>query len=243
MCILDLSDAYLTVPINGRFVRFLKFRFNSKVYCYVCLPFGISSAVRKFTKLLKPIVAWLRLQCIVLVIYIDDIWLCAQTYDLCFSSMMTTAHCLYSAEFLVNRKKSKPKPSQEVVTLGYVLNSHTMTISLPPAKETDVLHHCDTLYHLTSSSICYVARVLGKLIACLPVLPLGCAHYRYFHGEPKKIYCGGFYIYLLLLLRFIDNLLIVFFSWMLLPMDGEVFHLLILLEVSLMIWNMHNPSM
>ena len=87
MCILDLSDAYLTVPIGRKYVRFLKFQFNGKVYCYVCLPFGISSAPRKFTKLLKPIIAWLRQHCIVLVIYIDDIWITATTYLDCLNSM------------------------------------------------------------------------------------------------------------------------------------------------------------
>ena len=78
MCILDLSDAYLTVAINKRFIWFLIFQFNGKYYCYIVLPFGISSTPRKFTKLLKPQVAWLCCHCIVLVIYIDDLWITAQ---------------------------------------------------------------------------------------------------------------------------------------------------------------------
>ena len=42
---------------------------------YQCLPFGISSAPRAFTKLLKPVVATLRSAAIRLVIYLDDLLL------------------------------------------------------------------------------------------------------------------------------------------------------------------------
>ena len=183
MCILDLSNAYLMVPIGRKYIQFLKFWFNGKVYCYVCLPFGISSAPRKFTKLLKPIIAWLRQHCIVLVIYIDDIWITATTYLECLTSMYKAAECLSLVGFLINSKKSMPEPSHVVTALGYVINSMKMLISLPQKKEYDVLHHCDTLYRSQSSTIRYVAQVLGKLIACFPVLPDGRTHYHFLERD------------------------------------------------------------
>ena len=149
----------------------------------MCLPFGISSAPCKFTKLLKPIISWLCLQCIVLVIYIDDIWITALTYCACYDSMLMTAHCLSTHGFLLNHKKSHLCSSQEVTALGYVLNSRTMTISLPAKKEMDVLEHCNKLYKAQITTIRYVARVLGKLIACFPVLPLGRSHYQFIEHD------------------------------------------------------------
>ena len=46
MSVLDLMDAYLTVPVGSWFVRFLFFRFQGKFYCYLCMPFGLLSAPR-----------------------------------------------------------------------------------------------------------------------------------------------------------------------------------------------------
>ena len=183
MCVLDLSDAYLTVTINKRFIRFLTFQFNGKYYCYIVLPFGISSAPQKFTKLLKPLVAWLRCHCIVLVIYIDDLWITAQTYGQCLCDMLTTANCLSSVGFLINKKKSKPEPSTRVIALGYVIDSAAMLVSLPLTKERDVIQHCENLYSSTSTPIRYVARVLGKIISCFPVIPHGHTHYRYLEHD------------------------------------------------------------
>ena len=178
MCLLDLSDTYLTAPIGSRYFRYLKFKLNGKYYCYIVLPFGISSAPRKFTKLLKPIVSYLRQLCIVIVIYIDDLWITATSYQACLNSMKTTAECLTSVGFLINYKKSHPQPSKQVKALGYCLDSHTMLISLPPEKERDVLQHCNELYNAVWAKIRYVARVIGKLISCFPVLPLGRCYYR-----------------------------------------------------------------
>ena len=179
MCVLDLSDAYLTVAINWRYFRFLKFSFQGRIYVYVCLPFGISSVPRTFSKFLKPITARLRLLGIILVIYIDDLWISAVTYQGCLQSMYTSAETLNRVGFLLNRKKSKPQPSQQVVALGYFIDSITMTVSLPAEKESNILQHISELLSTVSPSIRYVARVLGKMISCFPVLPLGRAHYRF----------------------------------------------------------------
>lgn len=53
--------------------KFLRFRWKGVKYQYVCLPFGLSSSPRIFTKILKPLVARLRPMGIRLIIYLDDI--------------------------------------------------------------------------------------------------------------------------------------------------------------------------
>ena len=183
MCVLDMTDAYLTVGINKCYFRFLKFRFMGKTYMYICLPFGISSAPRKFTKLLKPIIAYLRLHGTVIVIYIDDLWITAQTFAECLNSMYRTATTLTKVGFLLNKKKSKPVPAQEVITLGYTINSVSMTVSLPTHKEKDILKHCANLLSAPKPPIRQVARTLGKIISCFPVLPIGRAHYRFLEHD------------------------------------------------------------
>lgn len=70
---LDLRDAYLTVPVLPSHQKFLRFSWKGKTFQFVCLAFGLSSAPRIFTKLMKAVVSFLRERGIRLVIYLDDI--------------------------------------------------------------------------------------------------------------------------------------------------------------------------
>ena len=53
----DLKGAYYTVPIHPSHQKYLKFCFDGVFYKYTCLPNGLASALRIFTKLLKPVYA------------------------------------------------------------------------------------------------------------------------------------------------------------------------------------------
>ena len=57
---LDLKDAYLQIPICQEHQHLLQFQWNARVYQFQCLPFGLTSAPRVFTKVLKPVVGTLR---------------------------------------------------------------------------------------------------------------------------------------------------------------------------------------
>ena len=54
---LDLSDAYFSIPIHESYRKFLQFIWKEQLFESVCLPFGCSLALRKFTKVLKPLTA------------------------------------------------------------------------------------------------------------------------------------------------------------------------------------------
>ena len=56
----DLKDAYLTVPIHHSHMDYLKFLWKGKAYKFVCLPFGLASAPRTITKILKPVANFLE---------------------------------------------------------------------------------------------------------------------------------------------------------------------------------------
>ena len=65
---IDLTDAYLSLPIHQDSQRFLRFTWPNKSYQFKAMPFRINVAPRVFTKLLKPVVAWLLGQGIRLII-------------------------------------------------------------------------------------------------------------------------------------------------------------------------------
>ena len=52
---IDLSDAYLHVPMRESFQHLLRFVVNGKVYQYRSLPFGLSTAPLVFTKICQPL--------------------------------------------------------------------------------------------------------------------------------------------------------------------------------------------
>ena len=75
MTSIDLKDTYFSVLIHKSSQRFLGFIWGTKHYTFLGLPFGLSSAPRIFTKLLKPVAAFLRKQGYRIIIYLDDVLL------------------------------------------------------------------------------------------------------------------------------------------------------------------------
>ena len=80
MTVLDLKDAYYTVAINKPHRKYLRFEYQGELYEFNCLPNGLASAPRVFTKLLKPFYSKLRGEGVLIVGYIDDILLLADDY-------------------------------------------------------------------------------------------------------------------------------------------------------------------
>lgn len=72
MCNLVLKDAYFTVPLHSRSQKFNHFQFQGKIYQFNCLPFGLSSAPRIFTKKLNPVIGIPKKMGIPIIIYLDD---------------------------------------------------------------------------------------------------------------------------------------------------------------------------
>lgn len=55
---LDLQDAYLTVPMDSRESKYLKFVWRDRAYKFTTLRFGLAPAPIVFTELLKPVVTF-----------------------------------------------------------------------------------------------------------------------------------------------------------------------------------------
>ena len=60
MTSLDLKNPYYSIPIAKEHQKNLKFVWNSELYAFTCLPMGLCSSPRVFTKLMKPVFATLR---------------------------------------------------------------------------------------------------------------------------------------------------------------------------------------
>ena len=80
MASLDLKDAYFSIPVHNTSTKYLKFQFQGQTFKFLALPQGFKDSPRVFTKIMKPVLAHLRLQGVNASIYIDDIFIQSNSF-------------------------------------------------------------------------------------------------------------------------------------------------------------------
>ena len=81
MASIDLTDTYYSMPVAIVDQKYLMFQFEGIQYKYVCLPNGLSAAPRIFTKLMKPVLSFLRKKGHQVMNYLDDFFLVGDTFE------------------------------------------------------------------------------------------------------------------------------------------------------------------
>lgn len=131
MATIDLKESYLLVPVANSHRKYLRFQFDNITFQLSAMPYGLCSAPRTFTKIMKEVVGHLRHRGFRSVIYLDD-WLClGDNYDECQRNVTETLKVLKCLGFVVNFDKSCIIPQQCCKFLGFMYNSVDMSISLP----------------------------------------------------------------------------------------------------------------
>ena len=174
----ELRDAYYAIPICAEFRKYLRFEWQGKLYQYTCLPNGLPSASRYFTKILKAVYSSLRSKGHLNVGYIDDSYLQGDTFEECKHNVRDSVSLFEKLGFLPHPEKSVFEPTQKIIFLGFVINSVTMTISLTPEKALKICTACKKLSAKSECSILEVPQVIGLLVASLPAVQYGKLHYR-----------------------------------------------------------------
>ena len=155
------------------------FHLRHKHYTFLGLPFGLSSAPRIFTKLLKPVAAFLRKQGYRIVIYLDDVLLLlASSKEEALRLTQMSLSPLQSLGFLINWTKSTLYPVQSITDLGFVISSVNMTIYLPKAKVQRVYAVCNNSLSQPKMSRRQLASLLGTLASCRLAIWVALLHLR-----------------------------------------------------------------
>lgn len=183
MASVDLKDAYYTVPIHPDHQKFLKFEFKGQLYKYACLPNGLSSAPRIFTKMLKPVYTTLHNQGYISVGYIDDSYLQGDTISECRKNILCTAKLFTELGFYVHPIKSVSAPTQKLVFLGFIIDSINMIVLPTPEKIEKTVKACGHLLRKKTINILDVASVIGRIISLFPGAEYGPLHYRILERE------------------------------------------------------------
>ncbi|XP_067204258.1 uncharacterized protein [Linepithema humile] len=184
MATLDLENAYLLVPIFENHRRFLRFQWRNVTYEFSALPFGLSTAPYIFTKILRPVVTFLRNQGYQSVVYLDDFLLLGSSADECRDNILASVNLLQSLGFVINFSKSHLDPSPRCKYLGFIFNSIKQSLSIPDTRRENLLH---LTIHLAQKSRCRIremASFIGSLISVCPAVQYGLLYTRAF--ERKK---------------------------------------------------------
>lgn len=183
MAKIDLEDAYFAVPIDINFKKFLRFQFNNKLYEFKVLPFGLNIAPFVFTKILKPLLHYLRSKGLVSVVYLDDMLLLGSSYRLCKENIHQTTQLLTSLGFTINFGKSILIPSHEITFLGFTFNSKELTFSAPLNKKQKILEEIHRFILKKDCKIKEFAALIGQLVAVCPAVKYGWLYIKFFERE------------------------------------------------------------
>ena len=179
MCALDIKDQFLHVPINPQFTKYLRFAWLDKLLEWKCLPFGLRCSPRVVTKILRPVMAFLRTTFSILVtIYIDDILVQASTQEEAFYHAKIVSLVLMALGWSINWEKSNFVPSQEILHLGFIINTNNMTVKCPQDKVARLQTFCKETLKSGLISGHDLEKMLGTMESLRPVVPLAALHYR-----------------------------------------------------------------
>ena len=138
---------------------------NKKVYQFTCLPIGLATSPREFTKLLRPVVALLRQQGVKLHVYLDDWLIRADTLEQAKLHAQTSIRVLQFLGWIINYEKSDLTPSQDFQFIGKQFNTRQFTVAPLPKmrlKVQSVHQHWMTDPNITARDL---NRLLGMLVS------------------------------------------------------------------------------
>ena len=183
MCSIDLEDAYYLIPIHKCSKRFLRFEFEGKLFQFSCLPFGLNVSPYVFTKVLKPVMNYLRLRGLSSVIYLDDILCIGKDFEDCKSNLRLTIELFNFLGFIINFKKSNLIPSTRCKYLGLIIDTKMFAIVLPKEKKISLIKAIRDFMHRRYCTIEEMARLIGRLIAACPAVEYGMLYTRVLERE------------------------------------------------------------
>ena len=185
---IDLKDAYFHVLVHKKFHHLLRFAWRGILYKFVVLPFGLCTAPFIFTKITKPLAAFLRAKGIRLIFYLDDILVIASSMEECLRLRDLALDTLQRAGFIINWKKSSLIPAQRFLFLGLWWNTTEKVVALEERKLLSLQTTAEKLLKAPISSCQSVMKLLGLMSAAIPAVPLIRLHSRSLQVALHSVY-------------------------------------------------------
>ena len=171
--------------------RSLRFAVDEIRYQFTCLLFGLSCAPWAFTKVLKPVVAFLRSLGVHLIMYIDDILIIEKSPDEVRDHVEVPIALLEDLDFIVNIEKFVTTPSQQIEFLRLQVDTITMCLSLLGHKIKAIRGELSQLLRPGSLSARRLAQFIGKLNAASQAVFPAPIFYRHLQRDLQSALLRG----------------------------------------------------
>ena len=183
---IDLSDAYLHIPIHPNSRKYLRFCHRSQVFQFTSLPFGLATAPQVFTVIVKEVKLMALSKGIRFHQYLDDWLIRAQSQEEAQINTQTVVDLTQSLGWIINQEKSEPKPTQVFSFLGY--EYHLDSALVKPTEERwlklqDLILRLKSKHVLTARCL---MSVIGLLASTEKIVPAGRLHMRPFQFHLKE---------------------------------------------------------
>ena len=116
---IDLSDAYLYIPIDPNSRKYQRFCHRSQVFQFTSLPFRLATAPQVFTMIVKEVKLMALSKGIRLHQYLDDWLIRAQSLEEAQINTQTVVDLTQSLGWIINQERSKVKPTRVFSFMGY----------------------------------------------------------------------------------------------------------------------------
>ena len=170
---IDLTDAYLHVPIYPRSRKYFRFMFEGRVFQFTVLPFGMALSPWVFTKLMAVIALHMSQPAIPVFPYLDN-WLIR---DLIGNRLIShTKYCLQTVQslsFIPNLKKSDLIPAQKFTFIGMEFLTQQNIVRVSQDRVDSLLLTIKLFLSQTQVSARTFLSLLGKLRAAADFVLLG----------------------------------------------------------------------
>lgn len=171
---LDLSDAYLHVPMHPASRRYLRFAFQGNVYQFRALPFGLNLSPWVFTRLMDAVMAKARQASLSPSSnYLDDLLLRNQDQSRLQVDRDALLNLLIELGFIVNMEKSDLTPQRSFIHLGMQFQTQENLVRLPEKRIVSILECVQSTLDNRDSSARHWLRLLGLANAAAELIPQG----------------------------------------------------------------------
>ena len=176
---LDLADAFLHIPIHTSSRKYLRFKWLNQILEWQVLVFGLTCSPRVITKVLKPVIGFLRLTWNILIsIYIDDILVQHTSYATCLLHTQIVIIVFMALGWSFKYPKCDLVPKQKFCHLGFLFDTKKMTISCPPEKVSRLQILCSKLISKRKCSVLQLEKLIGTIESLRPCVRFAALYYR-----------------------------------------------------------------
>ena len=162
---IDLSSAYYHIDMHESAQAYLGFEWEGRFYCYTVLPFGLSTAPRIFTMVMKTPVAYLRFLGCKFIVYLDDLPFGNKTISLTSQQAKLMVDTLRKFGWIIQLSKcvGVDAPVQTFESLGYVINLDSKMFLVPLAKVQKFVEVASSILRSERIEVLLVAKAKGLL--------------------------------------------------------------------------------